>query len=147
MHVTYLESVAVSRDVANYRFSRFVKLGLSEARARGMTDRDIEEATGVTNSTFHRWQRGEFGRTGPSAESVRKFCDGLGLSRKTAMDLLAWSGEEDRAPTPEPELPPEVKELLRRMRDPNVDLREKEFIRETLRSLVARKVAQRPVKA
>jgi transcriptional regulator with XRE-family HTH domain len=145
MHVAYRVAVAVSKDVANAHFAAFVRRQLAAARARGMRDSDIEKATGITNSTFHRWQRGEFGKTGPSAEAVRKFCDGLEIPRKQAADILGWSAEDAPREAPEPELPPEIRELLRRLRDPNVPRREKEFISETLKSLIARTVP-RPVR-
>lgn len=103
-----------------------------------MTDAAIEEATGITNSTFHRWQKGNFGRTGPSAHTVWKFCDGLGIPRKVAADLLGWSTDESVVIGPEPELPSDFREILRRLRDPNVPETEKFHIRETIRSLAAR---------
>lgn len=138
MHGTYRGLVAVSRDVALDRFSEFVKRTLDAARARGMTDKQICAVTGLTSSTIHRWRRGDFGLRGPSADSVMKFADGMNVPRKTVGDLLGWSTDEAKVQEAEPQLPPDVRELLRRLRDPNVPEQEKQFIRETFKSLVSR---------
>jgi transcriptional regulator with XRE-family HTH domain len=128
-----------SRDVINLRFGRFIKNALNDCRSRGMTDEDIENATGVTYGTFHRWARGQLGRTGPQITKVRKFCEGTGASYAQALALLGLSGDDTAAVAPpEPQIPADVRELLRRLNDPNVPAGEKIFIRETFRSLVAR---------
>ena len=146
MHVAYRAVVAISRSVANDHFAQFVKRQLAAARARGMKDADIEKVTGITNSTFHRWQRGDFGKTGPSADAVRKFCDGLGLPRKQAAEILGWSTDDPPRGLPDEELSPEIRELLRRLRDPNIPKREKEFISETIKSLISRTVPRSPTR-
>jgi transcriptional regulator with XRE-family HTH domain len=125
--------------VINLRFGRFVKNAIADCQARGMTAEDIERETGVTVSTFYRWARGQSGRTGPQATKVRMFCQGTGASYAHALALLGLSGDDAAAvPAPEPQVPADVRELLRRLNDPRVPAGEKTFIRETFRSLVAR---------
>jgi hypothetical protein len=141
MHDTYIDGMPVSSEAAFERFGKWVRSELASARNRGMTDEDIKTATGLEPRTWHRWQALQFGPKGPQAESVYKFCDGLGLSRSMASNLLGWSGEMNPVvePEPEPEVPPVVRELLRRMRDPNLSEEEKFLILETLKGLVARR--------
>lgn len=134
----YLGVVPVSRSVANDRFARLVKRVLDAAHERGLTDKDIAKMTGVGTSTFHRWQSNQIGASGPQPEKVRQFFEGLGVQVKVAFDMLGWASNEVVAAEPEPDIPPDVKELLRRLRDPNVPKREKEFIAETIKSLIAR---------
>jgi hypothetical protein len=138
MQNTYRLRMAVSKDVAYARFAAWVKAALAAARTNGMTDLDIHAATAVTPPTFHRWQRGDFGKNGPQPEKVMMFCDGLGLSRKVAADMLGWSSDVAVVPVEQPELPPDIREILRKLRDPNVSTEEKYLIRETIRSLAAR---------
>lgn len=131
---------ATSDDLIRVRFARFVQRALDAARYRGMTDKDIEAATGVMSSTFHRWRRGEV-RTMPGLNKVRAFCEGIGASLDEAMAALGVSGQRD---TPEPEAPmdPDLKLIMRRLMDPNTPAAEKVFIRESLKMLADR--ADRP---
>lgn len=99
-----------------------------------MTDPQIEAATGIRASTFHRWRRGE---TAPTVDKVRQFCAGLGLSVEQALAAL---GAGPREATPEPPMDPDVAELLRKLADPNTNEETRQFIRSTLRYL-----AQMPV--
>jgi transcriptional regulator with XRE-family HTH domain len=126
----------MSPDLIRVRFSHFVQRSLDAARARGMTDKDIEAATGVKSSTFHRWRRGEV-RTVPGMDKVRAFCEGVGASLADAMTALGMSGERDN-PEPEPPMDPDLRLILRRLADPNVPETEKEFIRESIRMLAER---------
>jgi transcriptional regulator with XRE-family HTH domain len=127
--------VATSLDpaVARARFAAFVTRSLDQARAHGMTDTKITEASGVGSSTFHRWRRGE-GRELPQLDRVRRFCAAVGASVDEAMAAL---GMTDAAPmaTPEPPLPREVRIIMRRLSDPNVAEVEKDFIRRSLQML------------
>jgi len=141
----YPDGVPVSRAVINSRFSAWVGSVMRRARERGMTDKDIEQATGVPIRTLHHWQANELGPQGPTPRTVYAFCDGMGEKRTTAAGLLDWSVDETvtDAPTIElPTAPPEVHQLLRTLNDPNVSKREKDYIRETLRRLAERKVAR-----
>lgn len=139
-HAPYGDRVAASPDVNRARFARFVRRTLDLAHDRGMTDHDIHDATGVPSSTFHRWARGDF-RTAPSITRVRQFCDGLGADPRAAMAALGFTDERTRT-EPEPDLPPEIRVILRRLADPNVSDAEKALIHEMLAMLAAR--ADRP---
>lgn len=96
-----------------------------------MTDPQIEKATGIRASTFHRWRRGE---VAPTVDKVRQFCAGLGVPVDQALAAL---GMGPREATPEPPMDPDVAALLRKLEDPNTNAETKEFIRTTLRHLVA----------
>jgi transcriptional regulator with XRE-family HTH domain len=134
--------VAVSRDVALARFAAFTKRALRDARDRGMTDQDIQRATGVAQSTFHRWQKG-VGTNLPNISKVRAFCDGLDVPLRPA--LIALGMDDAREPTPEPPLDPDIQRIARILRDPNVSEAEKQAIRHTIRMLSrAARNAQEP---
>jgi transcriptional regulator with XRE-family HTH domain len=133
---------STSPELIRVRFSRFVQRALDGARARGMTDKDIEAATGVMSSTFHRWRRGEV-RTMPGLDKVRAFCEGIGADMDDALAALGLTGERDN-PEPEPILDPDLRLILRRLHDPNVPETEKIFIRESLRMLADRSRRRAP---
>ena len=95
-----------------------------------MTDPQIEQATGVRASTFHRWKRGE---SAPSVDKVRQFCAGLGVSPKEALAALGM-GERD-ATVPEPIVDPDILALLRKLQDPHTNDETKDYIRTTLKIL------------
>lgn len=125
-----------SDDLIRVRFAHFVDRSLTSARARGMTDRDIEAATGVRSSTFHRWRRGEV-RTVPGLDKVTAFCAGIGVDLADAMTALGLTGQRDN-PEPEPAMDPDLRLILRQLADPNVPASEKVFIRESLAMLAER---------
>lgn len=131
---TYLGRVAVDREVARVNFARFVQSSLDAARARGLTDPKIEEATGVATSTFHRWRRGAWGQEWPKLQAVIDFCKGLGIAEEDAFAALGLRGERTPAAPPGP-IDPDVLRLLRALADPNVAKPEKDAIRMLLRSL------------
>lgn len=114
-----------------------IKRVLADARDRGLTIPDVEKATGVTKSTFYRWRDGDWTRD-PSGSHVRNFFEGLGVSYRLAYNALDWADPDAGAPDPEPELPPEVREILRKLRDPATSEQEKLFLRESLRMLAGR---------
>lgn len=126
----------MSPDLIRTRWAHFVRRTLEAARARGMTDRDIEKATGIMSSTFHRWRRGEV-RTAPYITKVRAFCEGLGASMDEAMRVLGLTGQRLN-PAPEPPMDPDVRRLLRKLADPNTSETDKLFIQESLRMLADR---------
>jgi transcriptional regulator with XRE-family HTH domain len=125
-----------SDGLIRVRFAHFVERALASARARGMTDKDIEAATGVRSSTFHRWRRGDV-QTVPGLDKVRAFCEGIGADLSDAMTALGLTGQRDN-PEPEPVLDPDMRLILRQLADPNVPEAEKVFIRESLRMLAER---------
>lgn len=138
---TYRDGVAAAVDpaVARSRFARFVERALEDARARGMTDREIARASRVATSTFHRWRMGET-KGLPKLPQVRAFCDATGASIEEAMRVLGMTDTEP-VPTPEQPMPRDVRILLRRLADPNTPADEATFYRMTLQMLAARAVA------
>jgi transcriptional regulator with XRE-family HTH domain len=126
---------AVARD----RFALFVKRALDDARARGMTDREIARVSGVATSTFHRWRTAE-ARGLPELPKVRAFCQAVGASVEDAMRALGMT-DSGPQPTPEPPLPQDVRVILRRLTDPNTPDAQKQFIRMTLQMLAERAYA------
>lgn len=114
------------------RFARFVNRALRDARERGMTDKAIHRATGISPSTFHKWQSGEGGL--PKWEKVAAFCAGLDIPVSIAAGVLGIS-DRAREPEPEPTDDPDLRRLGRILRDPNVSEVEKQAIRHTIRML------------
>lgn len=126
----------MSDAVVRVRFAHFVERTLATARQSGMTDKDIEAATGVRSSTFHRWRRGEV-RTMPGIDKVTAFCAGIGVDWADAMTALGLTGRRDSA-EPEPVLDADMRLILRQLADPSVPETEKVFIRESIRMLAER---------
>lgn len=126
----------MSDELIRVRFAHFVERALASARSGGMTDKDIEAATGVRSSTFHRWRRGDV-RTMPGLDKVTAFCAGIGVDVSDAMTALGLTGQRDN-PEPEPAQDPDMRLILRQLADPHVPEAEKVFIRESLRMLAER---------
>lgn len=130
--------MAKSHAARAAKFGRFVTRVLAEAKTRGMTIPDIERATGVSKSTFYRWRDSDWTKD-PRASQVRAFCDGLGVPYQQAYRLLGWS-ENGEPQAPEPlEMEPDMQEVARRLRDPNVPAAEKQEIRAMIRYLARRR--------
>lgn len=124
--------MAVSIEVARANFSLFVRRALNAARQRGLTDDKIAELTGIGDSTFHRWAKGDWVQR-PKLDKVVAFCLGLSLNQADALRAL---GIEDGRPTPPgPITIPEVDAIARMLNDPSVAEEEKQAILHTLRML------------
>lgn len=128
--------MATDPAVARARFAVFVDRALKDARARGLTDREIARRSKVATSTFHRWRQAE-GRGLPELDRVRAFCDATGVSVDEAMRVLGMTDAEPE-PTAEPPLPREIRVILRRLADPNTPESERQFFWMTLQMLAAR---------
>lgn len=124
--------MATTPEARKARFARFVDRALKDAKAAGLTVPVIEKRTKVSSSTFYRWRNGEW-RRDPRVAEVRSFCEGLGIPPSAAYRVLGW-GDEGPA-EPEPELPGDFREVLRRLRDPNVPEAEKQEIRTMMKYL------------
>lgn len=128
-----------SAQVRAAKFGRFVNRVLREAREqRGMTVDDIVKATGVSSATLYRWRSGDWTKD-PRASQVRSFCEGLGVPVSIAYRLLGWAEEGEPQPTEPLELEPDMHEVARRLRDPNVSEAEKQEIRAMIRYLARRR--------
>jgi hypothetical protein len=130
----------VDPAVARARFAAFVDRALDNARAQGLTDREIQRRSGVATSTFHRWRSAE-GRSLPKLPQVRAFVGAVGASLDEAMRVLGMTDAEPE-PTAEPPLPRDVRVILRRLADPNTSEEERKFIRMTLAMLAERTPAR-----
>lgn len=140
----YFGRVAVDKELARANFAQFIQRALDAARTRGMTDETVKNATGVGPSTFHRWRRGDWGTEWPKLQQVIDFCDGLGLPEEDAFAALGLRSERGRTAPPAP-LDPDVREVMRRLADPNVSKDEKAAIRLMFRSLATYADAVPPV--
>jgi hypothetical protein len=125
--------VVVSRDVARANFGAFVRRTLRAAHDRGLTDDAIARVTGVGDSTFHRWAKGDWQRA-PGITKVIDFCVGLGAAPEDALAALGVRGGAVRA-EPDPMEDPDVRRIARLLADPNVSPEEKAAVRHTLRLL------------
>lgn len=122
-------------------FGRFVRVAMADARARGLTVAEIEKRTGVTNTTMYRWRDGDWTKD-PRPGQVRAFCAGLEIPWEPAFRVLGWTTDQEQVSEPEPILPPEIREILRVLNDPNVSETEKAAIRQMLQ-LIARPQGRR----
>jgi transcriptional regulator with XRE-family HTH domain len=120
------------------KFGHFVNRALREAKSRGMTIEDVVKATGVSSATFYRWRNGDWTKD-PRASQVRQFCEGLGIPVDAAYRLLGWSADGPPQPEEPIDLEPDMKEVARRLRDPNVPESEKQEIRAMIRYLARRR--------
>jgi transcriptional regulator with XRE-family HTH domain len=123
------------QDLRLVRFGSFVRDELEKAMARGMTIKQIEEATGVSKSTFYRWR--DAGVV-PAVEQVRSFCAALGASVTDAYARLGWS--ERTAPPPKRDQlidDPDLRLLLRKLTSTKTPPAEKLWIRRQIKALAA----------
>lgn len=121
-------------DATKARFARFIERALADARARGMTDKDIAKATGVSPSTFHRWRRGE---VIPDTAVAVRFCQGLDIPPGAALAILGTVERDD--PAPEPLTHPDLRAIQRKLLDPNTPDAEKTVILATIAHLAGRR--------
>lgn len=91
----------------------------------------------LSNQTIYRWRDGDWAKA-PDPDAVLAFCDALDIDPKHAWAIL-WPGKNEAAPPPEPApIDPDIAQLMRRLRDPNVSEAEKTTIRATVRHLIGR---------
>lgn len=119
----------------------FVDRALRDARARGLTDREIARQSKVATSTFHRWRQSE-GRGLPELDRVRAFCDAVGASVEDAMQALGMT-DAPAEPTPELPMPEDVRKILRALANPHESEETKQFLRMSLSLLAGRAVESR----
>ncbi|MCX4474848.1 helix-turn-helix domain-containing protein [Micromonospora sp. NBC_01655] len=137
-HGKYRLRMSTSAQVRAAKFGRLVDRALREARERGMTIDEIVKATGVSSATLYRWRSGEWTKD-PRASQVRGFCEGLGVSIRVAYQTLGWAEDGEPQPSEPLDLEPDMQEVARRLRDPNVSEAEKQEIRTMIRYLARRR--------
>jgi len=120
-------------------FAGFVRRALDEAGQRGMSIDDVEAAirradpdATLGRSTIYRWRRAEIAN--PQRVQVMQFCDGLGIPRAVASQILGWDGSPP-SDAPDPSVDPDLRAVMRRLNDPALSAEEKTVIRSTLRYL------------
>lgn len=128
---------SASQDPRVIAFARFIKRALDEAvRERAMSIEDVEQRTGIGRSTIYRWRRAEIAN--PQRTQVQQFCDGLGIPRAVASQILGWDGAPP-SPAPDPSTDPDLRAVARILMDPSVSAEEKTVIRATLQHLARRR--------
>lgn len=137
-HGKYRLRMSTSAQVRAAKFGLFVDRLLREARARGMTIEEIAKATRVSSATMYRWRNADWTKD-PRASQVRTFCEGLGAPVQVAYRLLGWTEEGRPQPSEPLELEPEMHDLARELRDPNVSEARKQEIRTVIRLLRRRR--------
>ncbi|WFF02533.1 helix-turn-helix transcriptional regulator [Micromonospora sp. WMMD964] len=129
--------LSASQDPRVIAFARFIKRALDEAvRERAMSIEDVEQRTGIGRSTIYRWRRAEIAN--PQRTQVQQFCDGLGIPRAVAAQILGWDGAPP-SPDPDPSTDPDLRAIARILMDPGVAEEEKTVIRATLQHLARRR--------
>lgn len=108
----------------------FITGVLNDMRANGMTNADIERATGISKSTFYRWRDGDYVHL-PRPDQVWDFCVGLGIPPDAAGGLLGWTSGPEATPAP---MPPTWRRIQEALDDPTVDAGRKAAIQELLRA-------------
>lgn len=93
-------------------------------RRRGMTQEELETASGVSRATLSRWERSL--AESPDAEHVRAVCAILGIDPRQAALTLGYLGPEDIEPPTNPAVDPLVQEALDILTDVTVPREEKE---------------------
>lgn len=116
-------------DVRAKKFAMFITGVLNDMRANGMTNADIERATGISKSTFYRWRDGDYVHL-PRPDQVWDFCTGLGIPPDAAGSLLGWT----EAPQITAPLPPTWRKIQQALDDPTTEPGRKAAIRELLRA-------------
>lgn len=114
------------------KFALFVTEVLNEARKAGMTNADIEAATGIGKSTFYRWRDGYY-KNLPRADQVWDFCVGLGIPPDAAGRLLGLTDRVD-APTQESMLEAPLVRIQQALSNPAVSTAHKNAIRDLMRA-------------
>lgn len=131
-------SLAARREA----FSAWIRRVLAHARVtQGLSVPKIAELAGIGNPTIYRWRDGNWRRS-PQPEQLVAFCDAVGISPLPAFEILWPSKHAPRRPEPEPlDMPPALREIAKKLMDPNVPEYEKYHIRQTLQALADRPTA------
>lgn len=119
-------------------FGDVVARVIDAAKARGMTIKDIEQATGLGSTTWYGWADGRWTRD-PSPTKVNQFFDGLGASRDDAYQALEWeTAPTSRRRTPSPIEDPLLRELAKKLNSPKTTPAEKLMMRRTIQALIGK---------
>jgi transcriptional regulator with XRE-family HTH domain len=112
----------------------FADLIADARRAKGMSQEDLEAASGVSRGTLSRWERGVGDR--PEPENVRAVCAVLGIDpRWAAVSLGYLTAAEVEGPGL---LRPEVEQVLAMLEDPTLPAEDRDKWIDYLKFLYAR---------
>lgn len=93
-HVSDSNSEAQARE----NFSVWLQGVLAIERAKGKSKSAVAVAVGMNRNDIDRWLKKE---TFPRAQSVRKFCDALGLDYSEPARILGWDSASGHSASPE----------------------------------------------
>lgn len=130
-----------SIDVRRDAFAAWVRRVTEHADdTRRLSIPRIAKRAGINDATIYRWRDGTMVGL-PKPEQVVAFSDALDIPPSVPFAIL-WPGKDDEAPEPEPlpadpDVERQVRELMRRLADPDVDDGEKTSIRATIRHLTS----------
>lgn len=123
---TYLVRMRDTDGDRDVTFGAFVR---AAREAKGLTQDELADLTGVSRTTISRWERGDGGRYEP--DQVRAVFDALGQDIREAVVLLGFATRDQLGLPPEPPrlFDAVTEEAIRILRDPSVpDERKREWI-------------------
>lgn len=120
---------AVPHD-ASERGAAFAKLIRDARRRAGLTQREVIEGSGISKTTYIRWEGGYAER--PDPDQVRQMCQFLRIDPRQAAVALGYLKPEDITPGSESgrKLDPAILEVIEALEDPQLsDAEKREWIR------------------
>lgn len=114
-HHTYRDDVQ-----PNPRGEQFGRLIRDYRDRAGLTQEQLEAASGVSRSTIARWERGD--ANNPNPDQVRAVCQRLGIDpRRAAIALGYLTDDELHTAAGGPQLNPTQEEVVEILADPRLD--------------------------
>ena len=110
---------------ASERGAAFAKLIRDARRRAGLTQREVVEGSGISKTTYVRWEGGYAER--PDPDQVRQLCRFLRIDPRQAAVALGYLKPEDIAPGEESgrKLDPAILEVIEALEDPQLSDAEK----------------------
>mgnify|MGYP001468006830 CR=1 FL=1 len=84
------------RATARVRGAAFARLILNARLKRGLTKATVVKRSGVSRSTYLRWEAGE--ATAPYPEHIRAVCRVLGVDHLQALKALGYLSDDTLTP-------------------------------------------------
>jgi transcriptional regulator with XRE-family HTH domain len=105
-------------DISDDRGARFGKWLRTIRERRGLSQRDLEERSGVAMSTISRWERGH--ADGPDPDHIRAVCAALGVDPREAAVVLGYLTHEEVYGPPARSLSADLEVIAEILEDPAV---------------------------